>query len=335
MGDSRAILRLGGAPILLLAWSHWSGDILPYLGAMLAVTLLAPGGRRPPMKLLLAAPVLITGITWTLVIMFRMVADSPGSVWMALLALATLCFARLARKPDDVPALLALLTSVVVTALIRSDPSLSTQLPWAMAIAAIEAVVTVLLAHAVLPSAPIPSAPKPARAPPAMPGLRAFLKALAMVVALGVSVAAQEPSGVLVAITLSNLLRDPEDTVARRFGRELVFGNLGAAMLVLPLILMANWRPQYMFLLPLALAAGLWLASGQGRPGWRGVLAQAGLPVFVLLLSQLLPIANDGALAALGNRLFFLTIAVTYGLSVLVLLRPTSAWGVTAPARAG
>jgi len=66
---------------------------------------------------------LIVGvITGLLSRYFLAVADSPASVWVLLLALATGCFAQLAVKPQNMPVLLALMVALLVTALIQSDP---------------------------------------------------------------------------------------------------------------------------------------------------------------------------------------------------------------------
>lgn len=322
MSDPRAVFRLGVAPLLLLGWNLHSGDLLPYLGAMLAVTLLSPGGARPPMRLLAGMILLVAGISWGLSRGFGALSDSPASVWMALLALATACFAALAVKPQNMPALLALLVAVVVTALIQADPSLTGPLPWLMAKAVLQAVLVTLLAHAALPSRGAGLAPPAIRAAPEAPGLRALAKACAMVAALALCAAAGQAAGVLVAITLSNMLRLPEDAAARSFGRSLVLANLGAALLAVPVLLVAMLRPDDLALIPLALALGLWIAAGHGMPGWRGMLTQLGLPVFVLLLGQLLPQAGAGAADALLDRLVFLGISVAAGAAVLVLLAP-------------
>lgn len=320
MADPRAVFRLGLAPLVLLACNLFAGAPLPYLGATLAVTLLMPGGPRPPLKMLAGAVVLVLGISWALARGFGALADSPASVWMALLALATACFAKLAVAPQNVPALLALLVSVVVTALIQAEPSLTGPLPWIMGWAASQAVVATLLAHAILPSRGPGFRPPPPRAAPASPGLVALAKAVAMVAALGVCAAAGQASGVLVAITLSNMLRLPEDAAAHRFGRWLVFANLAALLLVLPVVAVAILRPENIAVIPLILAFGLWIAAGQGRMDWRGMLTLLGLPVFVLVLGQTLPDIDTNALADMADRMMYLGISVLYGGAVLILL---------------
>jgi hypothetical protein len=92
------------------------------------------------------------------------VADSPISVWVLLLALATGCFAQLAVKPQHVPALLALMVAVLVTSLIQSDPAQAGPLPIFMGVAAAQAVLVTLLAHALLPSR-VPRRPPPSILP--------------------------------------------------------------------------------------------------------------------------------------------------------------------------
>jgi len=42
------ILRLGLAPLLLLAWLSWLGDPLPFLAPCLLVPILLMGAARPP-----------------------------------------------------------------------------------------------------------------------------------------------------------------------------------------------------------------------------------------------------------------------------------------------
>jgi hypothetical protein len=122
MSDWRDIVRLGLAPLLLLGWNMSSGQPLAYIGPILAVFLLTPGGARPPVGQMLQILLLVVAITGLLSRCFLAVADSPASVWVLLLALATGCFAQLAVKPQNMPALLMLMVALLVTALIQSDP---------------------------------------------------------------------------------------------------------------------------------------------------------------------------------------------------------------------
>ena len=95
---------------------------------------------------------LIVGvITGLLSRCFLAVADSPASVWVLLLALATGCFAQLAVKPQNMPVSLALMVAVLVTWLIRSDPAKAGPLPIFIGVAAALAVLVTFQAHALLP----------------------------------------------------------------------------------------------------------------------------------------------------------------------------------------
>ena len=322
MSDWRDIVRLGLAPLLLLGWNMFSGQPLAYIGPILAVFLLTPGGARPPLSQMLQILLLVMAISWLLSRCFLAVADSPISVWVLLLALATGCFAQLAVKPQHVPALLALMVAVLVTSLIQSDPAQAGPLPIFMGVAAAQAVLVTLLAHALLPSR-VPRRPPPSILPAqSAPGLRALAKAMALVFALGLGTVISLSNSLLVAITLVNMLRLPEDAAAHSFGRWLLFANLGAALLVLPVLVVAILRPENISVIPLALGIGLWIAAGRGAPGWRGMLTQLGLTVFIVLIGQLLPQIGTDAWASMGNRLLTIGVTVVYGAAVLIILRP-------------
>jgi hypothetical protein len=329
MSDWRDIVRLGLAPLLLLGWNMSSGQPLAYIGPILAVFLLTPGGARPPVGQMLQILLLVVAITWLLSRCFLAVADSPISVWVLLLAIATGCFAQLAVKPQHVPALLALMVSVLVASMIQADPTQAAPLPIFMGMAAAQAIMATFLAHALLPSRGPKHAPALVLPAQHAPGPRAFAKAVALVSALGFCTVTSPSNSLLVAITLVNMLRLPEDTAAHSFGRWLLFANLGAALLVLPVLVVAILRPENISVIPLALGIGLWIAAGRGAPGWRGMLTQLGLTVFIVLIGQLLPQIGTDAWASMGNRLLTIGVTVVYGAAVLIILRP-SRWVVVA-----
>jgi len=114
-----------------------------------------------------------------------------------------------------------------------------------------------------------------------------------------------------------------------------VLAAMLAAALAVPLLGVTALHPMGMTMLPLGLAACLTLAAATGRDGRRRLVAQTGLPVFLLLMGQLLPSADDEAVGAIWDRLFWLGISVADGMAVLVLLCPRAAWGVTRAERAG
>jgi hypothetical protein len=321
MTDWRAVIRLGLAPLLLLGWNMMSGLALAYIGPIMAVFLLMPGGARPTVRQMLQILLLVIAITWLLSRSFLAVADSPIAVWVLLLAVACGCFGQLAAKPQHIPTLLALMVSVLVTTLIEADPAQAEPLPAMMAMAAAQAVVVTFLAHAVLPSQAPPRPPPMIVPAQSAPGLRALAKAMALVGALAACTVISPANSLLVAITLVNMLRLPQDMAALRFGRWLVFANLGAALLVLPVLLVAILRPENIAVIPLALGIGIWIAAGHAARGWRGMLTQLGLTVFIVLIGQLLPQIGTDAWAAMGNRLLTIAMSVLYGMAVLIILR--------------
>jgi hypothetical protein len=319
MRDSAAVFRLGLAPVLLLGWNMAADDPLPFLAPVLLVTILTGSPARPRLAKLAGALAFVVGLTWVITQMFAALADTPATVWIVLVALAAAAFARLARRPGDMLAMLTLMVASIVVVIREWAGDLGLAVPWMLGAAMAQAIVTALIAYTVLPSheAPAPAAMKHAPAAGRADVVEAFGKSVGLVVLLGASLHLQDNSAILVALTAVNVLAA---SVAETRGRVLLIANAAAAAMALPLLAVAMARPAPVVLLLMALAAGLWIARGIGEQGPRRVIAQAGLPVFVVLLGGLLPKAGDVALSLLADRLLTLGGVMAYALGLLAVL---------------
>ncbi|MCB8879454.1 DUF2955 domain-containing protein [Acidisoma cellulosilytica] len=331
MTDSRAAFRLGLAPVLLLGFNIASGNPLPFLAPSLAVTLLVASRRRPPLRNLAAALVLVVGLTWSLDHLFALVSDSPISAWLVFLALTTAAFARLAQRPGNMPAMLTLICASIVVVIRHWAQGLDLSVTSVMGWAVVQAIVATLLAHAVLPSVtPAVAAPRPGSIGQG-DILQVFGRSIALLGALGFALLQEDNSAILVALTAVNILALPAWSAAQRQGHALLIGNAVAAAMIVPLIMVAALRPDLVLLVLLALAAALWMAKGLDGDGTRRVIAQAGLPVFVILLGVVLPKAGDTALPVLTDRLLTLGLVMLYAIAVLALLTPRPAEALPSP----
>jgi hypothetical protein len=317
--------------VLLLAWEFAAGTPLPFLAPMLAVILLLLSPVRPPLPMLLRLFALVVGVTLALTRVFTTLAASPTAVWLGLLALATACFAMLARRPQDLAATVALTVAAIVVVLLQVSAELPPILPWLMGRAFVLGAGTALLAHAVLPGRVAPPRPPAAPAVPrAGEGLRAVGKALAWLAAIAMCVVLNDTSAVLIATTATNVLRLADARAGLSFGRAAVFGNLAAVLFAAPVLALHAARPgQDLGLLAAALAGGLALSCQ------RPALMAVAMPVFVVVLGLYLPQAGDGASAAIVDRLFSLALAVAWGIGTHALLRAPapSDQAAAAPAR--
>jgi len=320
--DPAPALRVGCAPVLLLAWELGSGTPLPFLAPIFATILLSLSPFRPQLPILMRLFAVVIGVTLVLTQVFATLADAPAAVWLGLLALATACFAQLARTPQNLAATVALIVASIVTVLLQVSAELPPILPWLMGRAFVLGAAAALLAHVVLPGRPTP-----AGAPPSPPGprpgegWRAVGKALAWLAALGACVALNDTSAILIATTVTNVLRVPDVRAGWSFGRAAVFGNLAAVAFAVPILALHAWRPeQGLAVLAAALAGSLALA--RQRPG----LAAVALPVFVVSLGLYLP-QSGGTPAAIFDRLLSLALAVAWGVGVHAVLRPAATAG--------
>lgn len=116
---------------------------------------------RPPVLQLAQVLVLILAVAVGLGWIFGSLAHSPASVWLILLAIVTLCLARLSRAPRDIPATLALSVASLVTVLLQVSPDLRAILPWLMGRGFVLGALTAWVAFALLPGRPVPVASPP------------------------------------------------------------------------------------------------------------------------------------------------------------------------------
>lgn len=320
MTGSAAVFRLGLAPVLLLGWNMAAGDPLPFLAPSLLVTILAGAPTRPKLAKLAGALAVVVGLTWVLTHMFAALADTPATVWIVLVAMVAAAFGRLARRPGDMLAMLTLMVASIVVVIREWAGDLGLAVPWLLGVAMAQAIVTALIAYTVLPSheAAAPATVKQAPPAGAVDVVEAFGKSVSLVALLGASLHLQDNSAILVALTAVNILAA---AAAETRGWMLLIANAAAAAMALPLLAVATVRPAPVVLLLLALAGGLWMARGIDGQGPRRLVAQAGLPVFIVLLGGLLPKAGDAAVSLLADRLLTLGMVMAYALGVLAILR--------------
>ena len=315
-------LRLSIAPVLALAVELAAGTPLPFLGPVFVVILLMLSPMRPPLLMLARLFAIVAGTAFVIVWLGVAVKDSPLSLWLGLVALFTYCFARLAQKPQDLSALVAMIVGVLTAVLMQISAELPPVLPWLMMRAFLFGIAVILIAHAILPGSPAAIAPPPAAAKTGYSeGLRALAKSLALIAVLVFCILLRDTSAILIAVTVTNVLRLPDRSAGMSFGWRAVHGNLFAVIAATPTLMLLTLHPdQAVTALILALAGTLTVTSGIGRSKQGTTLAQTAMPVFVTLLGLYAPIAGEGILMKIADRLFALILAITFGVAVHSLL---------------
>lgn len=315
----QSTLRLGVIPIVALTVSlAWQAS-LPFLIPMFSVILLmlSPVRLSP---ILMSKMVLLVVMSCGLVcLLANLVGHNPVAFWLAMTAMVVYAFGRLGRNPDDLPGLLMLIVSAMTMVLVQIQPSWVLRLPILMGGAFIAAYLWTLLAFAIWPAATPPVAAPPALSGDNRPAM-VIGKSLALLSAIGIAIWLQDSSAILIGATIANVLRASDPQLTRMTSKPMLYANLLAAIITIPIILLTTLSQYPLILLLLALSGGLWLASRLAL-GWPKVIVQTSLTVYITLLGTALPQYNQGVYM-IYDRIATLILVILYCSAVIYLLAP-------------
>ncbi len=321
--DARAVLRLGIAPLLVIAYSMAIDYPLPLLPAVLTATILATSAARPPLALLVALAALVFGITLALATVFTVISSHPLPFWTIVLVVTTIAFARLDANPADLAGSMMLTMTCLVTVLLQFSTLLPEELTKVVGSSLLIAIAAVLLAHALLPSPAAPQAALPNGAQYTRAGLRPLGQALGLVTILILSLQLDQTQALLISVTVGPILAIADRRRGWQLGIRAVLANMLAFAIAMPALVLLLLRSDGFVALLAASAASLLLARRAIADGPMSIAAIT-IPTFVVVLARYAPTAATDGEEVLTGKLFMrlsaVMVGVAFAMAVHVLL---------------
>lgn len=319
-------LALGLAIAALIGWGR--GGQFAYILPMLALMLLAPGGRPPAVKQVIAL-LAITGLSclWGLLIAPLLTYAAPAGVLLILLGIATSAYFASRYPALAIPLKLFIIGNTLITVVAFQSQSMAQSVAYQLLVDISLAVGIVWIVSVLIPDRSNQPEQKPLPGPSPIDASIASWIAIrsALVMALPLVLALHNPS--LFMMTLINgaqLAQQPDSTDVKQNGLAIVTSTAAGGAMALVFWTVLGWWPELVLLVGglaiIALFVGPYLhgpdASIAARLWWPPALS-----------AMILVLGSTVADSANGTDIWVLTLRRIFVMLLLAAVAAFMVWG--------
>lgn len=319
------IIRLVFAPILLLFYLQYQGGDLPILAPMFVVIFLTLMPSKPPLSLLLKVLLMLFFVSFVVVFLGETLLDSPSGFALFCWSLVFWSYYRSHQNPKDILSTLTLIV-VIIMAVMSKQMGLSVSvLPWLMFEGLGIAIVVTFLSFVIFPGDQRDILPDQKSDEPVSVHLALIVfKASAMSLVLVALIGTGSPQSMLIAITISSMIKMPIPEQHRTFSHNRLVTTATGILFTVPVMLLfmldfPNW-----LVLAASLFCGIQLACYAIRCQCRLSIYQLLFTNFTVLTYQIIKNQGVESLSAELMRLLAIATAIFIGALILNLARPLS-----------
>ncbi|KJY82384.1 multidrug DMT transporter permease [Vibrio galatheae] len=325
------IIRLVFAPILLLFFSIYQGELLPVLAPMFVVIFLTIMPSKPPLGMMLKLLAVLIVASLGVTVIGDMLFGSPTGFGLFCWLTLFFSFYRSHNDPKDMVATF-LLIFVVITFVINLQFNIPVaSIPWLMLAKFLTALVVVYASFLLFPGDEKDILPDEQDMEGAEThlGLIAF-KTTTVLLTMYFLVATGSSQTLLIAITLGSMIKIPVSKDQRIFRNNRLVATMVGILATIPIMFTKSYLlfPQWA-VLGITCFMGLQLASFAIRRKCRLSIYQLIFTNFIVLLNQILTYQGSQPFNAELTRLLSIGAAIVLATIILNLTRvdpkPTSA----------
>ncbi|PMH41382.1 multidrug DMT transporter permease [Vibrio sp. 10N.286.49.B3] len=322
---ANSVIRVVFFPILLLYYLQYSAAAMPILAPMFVVIFLTIMPSRPPLNMLLKLLLILVFISFGVVFFAGLLIDSPTGFGLFCWALLFLGFYRSHHDPKDFFATLLLMVVIIMVVMSIQFGAPLNGLPWLMFEGFITALVVTYLSFLIFPGDEQDILPETRVKEGAQThiGIIAF-KATMMGVALIALMGFGSSQTMLIAMTISSMIKLPSPTDYRIFSQNKIVTTSVGILFTLPVMMLFTVGVATWFLIGVSLFCGLQLACYAIRKQCRSTIYQLLFTNFVVLTYQIIKHQAADSLSAEFLRLISIVIAILIGSLILNITKHKS-----------
>ena len=314
------VIRLVFFPLLLLFYLKYLGTALPILAPLFVVIFLTIMPAKPPLAILLKLLLVVVFVSFGVVSLGSVLLDSPSGYMLFCWSLLFLSFYRSHHDPKDILSTLVMLVVIIMTVITKQFEAPIDLLPLFMFQQAIIALVVTYLSFLLFPGNEKDILPDEHTDDGAHTHFALILfKATVMLLVLYVLVGIGTSQTILIAITISGMIKIPNLSDHRTFSQHRIVTTSIGILFTLPIMLMFTFGVAYWVIIGVAIFCGLQLACYAIRRGCRLSIYQMLFTNFIVLTYQIINAPDGGSFSAEFIRLVSIVIAVLIGALMLNL----------------
>ncbi|QYJ99848.1 DUF2955 domain-containing protein [Shewanella psychrotolerans] len=319
---ANSIIRLVFFPVILLFYQQYHGVALPILAPIFVVIFLTIMPSKPPLNMLLKLLLVLMFVSFGVVFLGGLLIDTPTGYALFCWSMLFWCFYRSHHDPKDLISTLVIMVVIIMTVMSVQLGAPIDVLPWLMFEAFVVALLVTYLSFVIFPGDEqdiLPDETSTEGAETHM-GLIVF-KATAMSVVLVALVGSGSAQSILIAITISSMIKIPNPEEHRTFSQTKIVTTAVGILFTLPLMFLFRFGVATWVLLGVTIFLGLQLACFAIRRQCTLTIYQLLFTNFVVLVYQVIKQQGSESLSAEFMRLVSIVISVLIGALILNLTK--------------
>lgn len=314
------VIKIVFAPILLLFYLKYIGQPLPILAPMFVVILLTTLPAKPPIKMILQVVVVILFVSFVVVFFARILSDTPTGYALFCWSLFCWSYYRSHKNPQDIISTLTLIVLIIATVVSKQMDFAISGVPLVIFKAFLIAIVVFWLSHFLFPGEQEDILPDEGiKGSEAHLGIAMF-KATAMSIALAILIGIGSSQTMLIAITVSSMIKLPMSFHQRDFSSQRLVTTAAGILFTLPIMLLYGFGAPYWVVLGFTLFLGIQLACYAIRRQSHSTIYQLLFTNFVVITYQIINHEGVDSLSSGFKRLVSISIAIFIGALILRLI---------------
>ncbi|ELB2047591.1 DUF2955 domain-containing protein [Vibrio parahaemolyticus] len=315
------VLKIVFAPILLLFYLKYIGQPLPMLGPMFVVILLTTLPSNPPLKVILQLLVVVLFVSFVVVFFASMFSDTPTGYLLFCWSLFCWSYYRSHTNPQDIISTLTLIVVVIVTVLSKQMEYPISGVPVVIFQGLLIAMVVTWFSHLLFPGEQTEIEPdEGVKGGEAHLGLAIF-KATAMYITLETLIGVGSSQTMLIAITISSMIKLPMVTAQREFVSQRLVTTATGMLFTLPIMFLYAFGAPNWVVLGITLFLGIQLACYAMRRQSHSTIYQLLFTNFTIITYQIIKQEGIDSFSSGFTRLVSIVVAIFIGALILRLIK--------------
>lgn len=319
-----ALIRVAVFPVLLLFWQYQFGTDLPLLAPAMCAVFLTTTHEPPPliMVVLMGGVLAVTG--WIQGSMSVILADFPLVYYAALFGVFYWCMYRTSQNPQDLLAILLIVSTAMITVFSQQKGIEVSQIPYALLKNIFSAGFVAYLAYFIFPGGhPLADqGPAPGDASRVEHAWQLLLKTLAIILTLFISIKLNLVQSTIITVVVALIIKDPDPHVGHLYGLRRLLATYGSLLYAMPVLLLSVLDASIIATCGAAVVCSLLMGIHAVEKNASFNAVQLLYTSFVVLVYYGLTAYGFGGFNDDLVRFFSIVMAVVLGLMVLVIIQP-------------
>ncbi|MGR5530367.1 DUF2955 domain-containing protein [Vibrio alfacsensis] len=322
--SANPLLRVAIFPILLLFWQYVFGTDLPLLAPAMCAVFLTTTHEPPPLVMVIIMGVVLFVTAWSQALLSQLLSDYPQVYYLALFGVFYWCMARAKKNPQDVLAILLVVSTAMIAVFTQQKGVDVSEIPLALLSNIGIAGFVAYLAYFVFPHGePLAPSLSPSQTQPMHNDERqVFVKALMVLITLYVTMTLDLEQSTIITIVVALVIKDPDPVIGHDYGLRRLLVTYASVLYAIPPLIMSVLQTNLLGILGAAIVSALFMGihAMEKRASYNSI--QLLYSSYVVLVFYGLTSTSISAISDDLVRFGSILLAVVLGIMVLIILQP-------------